>query len=75
MLGSTDEGRAFLVVNLDQSLTARGLDAVEIVRAVAPLIEGGGGGRATLAEAGGRRPEAVRDALTAAQEAVLAKLA
>jgi alanyl-tRNA synthetase len=75
LLGSTDDGRAFLVVNLDQSLTDMGVDAVEIVRSVASLIEGGGGGRATLAEAGGRRPEGVRDALTAAREAVLAKLA
>src|SRR5204862_7501548 len=75
LLGSTDDGRAFLVVNLDESRTGRGLDAVEIVRSVAPLIEGGGGGRATLAEAGGRRPESVRAALDAAREAVLAKIA
>jgi alanyl-tRNA synthetase len=75
VLGSTDDGRAFLVINLDQSLTEKGVDAVEIVRSVAPLIEGGGGGRPTLAEAGGRRPEAVREALTAAREAVLAKIA
>jgi alanyl-tRNA synthetase len=75
LLGSTDDGRVFLVVNLDKSLTEKGLDAVEIVRQVAPLIDGGGGGRATLAEAGGRRPEGVREALTAAREAVLAKIA
>jgi alanyl-tRNA synthetase len=75
VLGSTDDGRAFLVVNLDQSLADRGLDAVEIVRSVAPLIQGGGGGRPTLAEAGGKKPEAVREALARAQEAVLAKIA
>ena len=44
-------------------------------REVAPLIQGGGGGKPTLAEAGGKKPEAVREALTAAQEAVLAKIA
>ena len=74
LLGSVDDGRAFLVVNLDRSLPDQGVDAVAVVREVAPVIGGGGGGRATLAEAGGKHPERVGEALAAAKKAVLAKL-
>jgi len=64
---SADDGRAFLVVNLDQSLVDRGLDAVQIVRELGKHIGGGGGGKATLAEAGGKNPDGVADALRAAK--------
>jgi alanyl-tRNA synthetase len=75
VLGSVDDGRVFLVVNLDQSLPERGVDAVALVRELAPVIGGGGGGRPTMAEAGGKHPDRVAEALTAAKNAVLAKLA
>ena len=74
LLGSTDDGRAFLVFNLDQALADKGVDAVELVRDAAKHIEGGGGGRTTLAEAGGKKPEALGEALEAAKSALLAKL-
>ncbi len=74
LLGSTDDGRAFLVFNLDQALADKGVDAVELVRDAAKHIGGGGGGRPTLAEAGGKNPEALGAALEAAKSALLAKL-
>jgi alanyl-tRNA synthetase len=74
LAGSTDDGRAFLVFNLDQSLADRGIDAVALVRDAAKHIQGGGGGRPTLAEAGGKKPEALAEALGAAKEAILARL-
>ena len=67
LVGSTDDGRAFLVFNLDQSLADKGLDAVALVRDAAKHIGGGGGGRPTLAEAGGKKPEALGEALEAAE--------
>jgi alanyl-tRNA synthetase len=66
VLASADEGKVALVVNLDNSLS--GLDAVSIVRELGPIIGGGGGGRPTLAEAGGRNVAAVRDALAAGRD-------
>ena len=60
---SADDGRVFLVVNLDESLVDRGLDAVQIVRELGKHIGGGGGGKPTLAEAGGKNPDGVADAL------------
>jgi alanyl-tRNA synthetase len=74
LLGSTDDGRAYLVVNLDQSLTERGVDAVALVREAAARIGGGGGGRPTLAEAGGRRPESLPEAFEAGKRALASAL-
>jgi alanyl-tRNA synthetase len=75
LLGSAVDGRAFLVVNLDKSLAERGLDAAAVVREVAPIIGGGGGGRPTLAEAGGRDPNKLEEALAAAERHILSALA
>jgi alanyl-tRNA synthetase len=72
VVASSDDGRAYLVVNLDESLVQRGLDASKLVRELGKHIGGGGGGKPTLAEAGGKNPDGVRDALRAAQEAVAA---
>jgi alanyl-tRNA synthetase len=70
IVGSVDDGRAFLVVNLDQSLVERGLDASSIVRQLGTHIGGGGGGKPTLAEAGGKNPAGVREALAAGKKVV-----
>jgi alanyl-tRNA synthetase len=72
VLASADDGKVALVVNLDKSLP--GLDAVQIVRELGPIIGGGGGGRPTLAEAGGKNVDAVRDALTAGRDRLAAAL-
>jgi len=70
IVGSSDDGRAFLVVNFDQSLVDRGLDAVQVVRELGRHIGGGGGGKPTLAEAGGKNPDGIGDALAAAKALV-----
>jgi alanyl-tRNA synthetase len=75
LLGSVDDGKVSLVVNFDRSLPDRGLDAVAVIRELGPFIGGGGGGRPTLAEAGGKQPEGLRDALEAGQKTVVAALA
>jgi alanyl-tRNA synthetase len=75
IIGSVEDGRAFLVVNLDESLVQRGLDAMVLVRALGKHIGGGGGGKPTLAEAGGKNPAGVREALEAGKQAVAAALA
>jgi len=75
LTGSVDDGRAFLVVNLDKALSEKGVDAVAIVREAASVIGGGGGGRADLAEAGGRRPEHLEQALETGVKALEAALA
>jgi alanyl-tRNA synthetase len=70
LLGSVDDGRAYLVVNLDQSLVDKGLDAVAVARKAAEKIGGGGGGRANLAEAGGKDPGGLPDAYEVAKNEI-----
>jgi alanyl-tRNA synthetase len=62
LLGSVDDGRAYLVVNIDASKVEQGADAVAIVKEAAKKIGGGGGGRANLAEAGGKNPDGLAEA-------------
>jgi alanyl-tRNA synthetase len=62
LLGSVDDGRAYLVVNIDASKVEQGADAVAIVKEAAKKIGGGGGGRPNLAEAGGKNPEGLAEA-------------
>ncbi len=63
-----------LMVAASRDLVGEGFDAAAIVRQVAPLIGGGGGGRADLAQAGGkdasRLDEALREAARLALEAL-----
>jgi alanyl-tRNA synthetase len=70
LLGSVDNGRAYLVVNLDSGLVERGADAVAVVREAAKKIDGGGGGRPTLAEAGGKNPEGLAEAYEVGKRAI-----
>jgi alanyl-tRNA synthetase len=74
IVGSVDDGRVYLVVNLDESLVGRGLDASKLVRDLGQHIEGGGGGRPTLGEAGGKNPAGLRSALEAGKQAIAAAL-
>jgi alanyl-tRNA synthetase len=73
ILASADEGKIALVVNLDKSASEK-IDAVAVVRELGPIIGGGGGGRPTLAEAGGKNADSVRDALTAGRDRLLTAL-
>jgi len=74
IVASVDEERAYLVVNFSESLVGRGLDATQLVRDLGRHIGGGGGGRPTLAEAGGKNPGGIDEALAAGKQAVEAAL-
>jgi alanyl-tRNA synthetase len=75
LLGSVDDGRAYLVINVDKSLVERGVDAVAVAREAGRKIGGGGGGRPTLAEAGGKNPEGLDEAFEAGKRALETALA
>ncbi len=75
VVGAVDAGKVTLVINLDDSVVARGVDASHLVRALGTHIGGGGGGRPTLAEAGGKNPSGLRDALEAGRDTLVAALA
>ena len=63
MLASDHDGKAALVVSLTSDLTAR-VHAGDLVKALAPLVGGRGGGRADFAQAGGKRTDGLEDALS-----------
>jgi len=63
VLGSTINGRPSLVGAVTPDLVKRGLDAGKLVRQVAKVIGGGGGGSPTIAQAGGRDPDKLDEAL------------
>src|SRR5204862_2458911 len=68
LLGARVDGRVQLVLNIDKGLVERGLDASRVIREIARLVNGGGGGRPDFAEAGGKEPERLGEALDAGQE-------
>jgi alanyl-tRNA synthetase len=74
VLGSREDGRVHLVANFDKSLEGRGLHAGNVIREVAPLVGGGGGGRPTMARAGGKDPERLDEALERAEKLIVSAL-
>ncbi|HIE95271.1 MAG TPA: hypothetical protein EYQ83_21295 [Acidobacteria bacterium] len=69
VLASESDGKVSLVVSVSQDLVGR-VHAGQIVKTLAPIIGGGGGGRADFAQAGGRQPEKI-DALLASSRTVV----
>ena len=59
-------------MSVTPDLTSR-VKAGQIVKEIAPIVGGSGGGRPDFAEAGGKQPEKI-DEMLAASEAVVAKL-
>ncbi|MGD8850116.1 MAG: DHHA1 domain-containing protein, partial [Anaerolineales bacterium] len=68
VLGTISEGKPLLVAALSDDLVQRGLHAGQLVKAVAEVVGGGGGGKPTLAQAGGRHPEKLGEALAIAPD-------
>jgi alanyl-tRNA synthetase len=72
VLASESDGKVQIVVAVTPVLTSR-VKAGQIVKELAPMVGGGGGGRPDFAEAGGKQPEKIDEMLKAA-EGVVAKL-
>ena len=62
ILGSIDEGRVTFITAFSNDLVNRGLHAGNLAKDIAKIVDGGGGGRADMAQAGGRYPEKVNEA-------------
>lgn len=74
-LAAPQEGdKVLLVAGVSRELVAKGLSAGEWVREVAPIVGGGGGGKPDLAQAGGKQPEKLPEALDLALKSMRAKL-
>ncbi|MFN0136907.1 MAG: alanine--tRNA ligase [Phycisphaerae bacterium] len=73
LLGTRGE-KAMLLAAVTDDLVKRGVKAGDWIKAIAPIVEGGGGGPPTMAQAGGKNPAKLGEALKAAAEWVAAKL-
>jgi alanyl-tRNA synthetase len=69
-LGGADGGKVALVALASKEAVAQGVSAAAIVREAAPLVGGGGGGRDEMAQAGGKDPGKLDEALAAARQAI-----
>ena len=74
VLGTVKDGKPLIVAAVTEDLIGRGLKAGDIVREVAKVVGGGGGGRADMAQAGGRNPEKLAEALDTVRSLVEASL-
>jgi alanyl-tRNA synthetase len=72
VLASPSDGKVSIVVGVTSDLTKR-VQAGQLVKLLAPIVGGGGGGRPDFAEAGGKDPSKVGELLAAART-VLEKL-
>ena len=74
VLASAEDGRVHLVANFDRTLEERGLDASKVIRAASAHVGGGGGGRPTMARAGGKDPAKLPEALATAKAMIMEAL-
>ena len=63
-----------IIAAVTEDLVKRGLNAGDLVKTVAQVVGGGGGGRPTLAQAGGKDAAKLPEALAKTAEYVQSKL-
>ncbi|MBE5841616.1 MAG: alanine--tRNA ligase [Butyrivibrio sp.] len=66
VLISEADGKVNLIVMATDGALAKGAHAGNLVKAIAPKVGGGGGGRPNMAQAGGKNPAGIQDALAEA---------
>jgi alanyl-tRNA synthetase len=74
VLAGGDKDKVALVTLATPGAIAKGLSAADLVRTAASVVGGGGGGRDDMAQAGGREPAKIDDALGAARALIEEKL-
>jgi alanyl-tRNA synthetase len=70
VLGGADDGKVALVASFTGGAVERGLSAATVIREAAEVIGGGGGGRDDVAQAGGRDPQRLDEAIGTARQAI-----
>ena len=69
VIASENEGRVSLVVSVTKDLTSR-IQAGRIVKEIAPIVGGGGGGRPDFAEAGGKDASKIDELISKAPDLI-----
>lgn len=70
ILASKNEDKCQILVRVSDDLVTKGVKAIDLIKTLAPIIEGTGGGKANSAQAGGKAPHKIKEALEKARELV-----
>ncbi|MGB8252949.1 MAG: alanine--tRNA ligase, partial [Anaerolineaceae bacterium] len=70
VVGSVVEGKPVIIASVSEDLVKKGIHAGNLVKQIATLIDGSGGGKPTLAQAGGRNPAGLEKALAMVEELI-----
>ena len=68
VLASANEGKVSLMATATEGAMKKGAHAGNLVKGIAGCVGGGGGGRPNMAQAGGKNPAGIKDALEKAAE-------
>jgi alanyl-tRNA synthetase len=75
VLAFAEKKKVTIMAGVTDDLIKKGLKAGDIVKQIAPVVDGGGGGRPQMAQAGGKNPAGIDKALKKAAEFIKQKLA
>ena len=67
-LGFAKDGKVNLLTAIDAETIKKGFKAGDLIKTIAPLVGGGGGGRPDMAQAGGKNPAGLPEALEKVSE-------
>ena len=73
VIGTVNEGKPVIMAAGTDEAVAAGFNAGAVIKAIASHIQGGGGGKPTMAQAGGKNADGIDAALDAAREMLGAK--
>ena len=74
VLASSCEGKVNLIVMATDTAMKQGAHAGNLIKSIAGKVGGGGGGRPNMAQAGGKNPAGIKDAIAEAKTALEAQL-
>ena len=74
VVGVVNDNKPTLTITLGDAIVARGVNAGAVIREAAKLMQGGGGGQAFFATAGGKNPDGLQAAIDKAVELISAQL-
>ena len=68
VIASANDGKVNLIAMATEQAVKKGAHAGNLIKEIAPLVGGGGGGRPNMAQAGGKNPAGINDAIMKAKE-------
>ena len=74
LYATENDGKVNLMATATEGAIKKGAHAGNLIKEVASLVGGGGGGRPNMAQAGGKNPAGIPDALKKAKEVIISQI-